>query len=152
MPARLIHAMRRGQPVLTMAGARIDPVPPSVAAAFLARLPTHEQSWTNDIETAVGAITDCGELLAVAVLSRPAEGRAAAFVAVAPARRRLGLGADLLLVLLGEAASRGLLVLTLPPGPSARPSQLLCRTLGLVPVVHWRHGEATVEIPVPGAR
>jgi GNAT superfamily N-acetyltransferase len=90
-------------PVLTLAGARVDRIPTGVASTFVARLP--DAAWTGDVALAVGAVTDSGELVGVAVLSPAHEEWARALVAVIPARRRLGLGADLLLVLVDGAAN-----------------------------------------------
>ncbi len=93
-------------PVLTLAGARVDRIPAAVASTFLARL--RDVGWTGDIALAVGAFIDSGEFVGVAVLAPPDADRAEAFVAVTPARRRLGIGTDLLLVLLDGAANRGM--------------------------------------------
>ena len=99
-------------PVLSLAGARVDRISAAVASTFLARL--RDAAWTGDIVLAVGAFIDSGELVGVAVLSPPDADRAEAFVAVTPARRRLGIGTDLLLVLLDGAANRGMRGITNP--------------------------------------
>jgi GNAT superfamily N-acetyltransferase len=93
-------------------------VSPSVAAAFLTRLPWHEAAWTGEIDVAVGAMTDSGAL-GVALQSPSIGERATGFVAVAPGRRRLGLGADLLLVLLSEAANQQLRAVTCAHGSAS---------------------------------
>jgi GNAT superfamily N-acetyltransferase len=134
-------------PVLTLAGARVDRIPTGVASTFVARLP--DAAWTGDIDLAVGAVTDSGELVAVAVLSPPDPDWAKALVAVTPARRRLGLGADLLLVLVDGAANRGLRGLA-GALTDATPAQRLCRALGLEPrIVRTHHDADVIEILIP---
>jgi GNAT superfamily N-acetyltransferase len=132
-------------PVLTLAGARIDHIPATVASTFLAR--QREAPWTGDIALAMGAVTDSGELVGVAVLAPPAAARAEAFIAVTPARRRLGIGTDLLLVLLDAAATHGLHRIASTPHTDPEPAHLLCRALGLTPdIVRSPQGPHVVEI------
>ncbi len=118
-------------PVLTLAGARVDRIPTGVASTFVARLP--DAAWTGDIDLAVGAVTDSGELVGTALLSPPHAEWADALVAVTPARRRLGLGADLLLVLVDGAANRALRGIACALETDTTAAQRLCRTLGLEP-------------------
>ena len=135
-------------PVLTRAGARVDRIPPTVAWTFLARL--GDAAWTHDIDLALGALTDSGELAGVAVLSPPAPEWTSAYVAVTPARRRLGLGADLLVVLLDAAGNRGLHGLACALETDTGPARLLCGSLGLTPkIVRSPHGPDVAAIPVP---
>jgi GNAT superfamily N-acetyltransferase len=132
-------------PVLTLAGARVDRIPTGVASTFVARL--LDAAWTGDIDLAVGAVTDSGELVGVAVLSPPHAQWAKALVAVTPARRRLGLGADLLLVLLDGAANRGLRSIACALETDATPAQRLCNTLGLEPrIVHSHQDTDVIEM------
>jgi GNAT superfamily N-acetyltransferase len=132
-------------PVLTLAGARVDRIPTGVASKFVARLP--DAAWTGDVALAVGAVTDSGELVGVAVLSPAHEEWARALVAVTPARRRLGLGADLLLVLVDGAANCALRGLACVLETDATPAQRLCRALGLEPrIVHSHHDADVIEI------
>jgi GNAT superfamily N-acetyltransferase len=134
-------------PVLSLAGARVDRIPTGVASRFVARLP--DAVWTGDIDLAVGALTDGGELVAVAVLAPPHAQWATALVAVTPARRRLGLGADLLLVLVDGAANRGLRGIAGALASDTTPGHRLCRTLGLRPRIVRSHQDADViEIPI----
>ena len=134
-------------PVLTLAGARVDRIPTDVASTFVARMP--DAAWTGDIDLAVGAITDSDELVGVALLSPPHAEWAKALVAVTPARRRLGLRADLLLVLIDGAANRALLGIACALETDATPAQGLCRTLGLSPrIVHSHQDADVIEIPI----
>jgi hypothetical protein len=135
-------------PVLTLAGARVDRIPTCAASTFVARLP--DAAWTGDIDLAVGAVTDSSELVGGAVLSPPHAERAKALVAVTPARRRLGLGADLLLILVDGATNRSLRSVACTLKTDATPAQRLCRTLGLSPRIVRSHQDADViEIPIP---
>jgi GNAT superfamily N-acetyltransferase len=129
-------------PELTLAGARVDRIPTGVASTFVARLP--DAAWTADIDLAVGAVTDGGELVGVAVLSPPDADWATALVAVSPARRRLGLGADLLLILVDGAAHRGLRGIACALETDATAPQRLCRTLGLEPRIVRSHQDTEV--------
>lgn len=129
-------------PVLTLAGARVDRIPTTMASTFVARLP--DAAWTGDIDLAVGAVTDSGELVGVALLSPPQKKWAKALVAVTPARRRLGVGADLLLVLVDGAARRGLRGIACALETDAAPAQRLCRALGLRPRIVRSHQDADV--------
>jgi len=134
-------------PVLTLAGARVDRIPTGVASTFVARLA--DAAWSGDIDVAVGAVTDSGELVGVAVLSPPCDEWARALVAVTPARRRLGLGADLLLVMVDRAANRALRGLACALETDPTPAQRLCHTLGLQPrIVHSHHNADVIEIPI----
>lgn len=134
-------------PVLTRAGARIVRIPTGMASTFVVRLP--DATWTGVIDLAVGALTDSGELVGIAVLSPSHTDWAQALVAVTPARRRLGLGADLLLVLVEAAASRGLSGIASALETYATPAQQLCRTLGLeARIVHSPQNTGVIEIPI----
>jgi hypothetical protein len=114
---------------------------------FVARLP--DVVWTGDIDRAVGAATDSGELVGVGVLSPPHAQWAKALVAVTPARRRLGLGADLLLVLVDGAANCGLRGIACALATDATPAQRLCGTLGLRPsIVRSDQDTDVIEIPI----
>ncbi len=131
--------------MLTLAGARVDRIPTGVAATFVARLA--DAAWTGDIDLAVGAVTDSGELVGIALLSPPHAEWAKALVAVTPARRRLGLGADLLLVLVHEAANRALRGIACALETDTTAAQRLCRTLGLEPrIVHSPQDADVIEI------
>ena len=134
-------------PVLALAGARIDRIPATAATTFLARL--RDATWTGDIALAVGAVTDGGELVGVAVLSPPAADWADAFVAVTPARRRLGIGTYLLLVLLDGAANRGMRGIACPLGADTRPAQWLSHSVGLsTRIVRSPRGADVIAIPI----
>lgn len=70
-------------------------------------------------------------------------------VAVTPARRRLGLGTDLLVLLLNAAANRGLRSVACTLGSDTRPARRLCRSLGLPPMIVTAGQRAgTIAIPV----
>lgn len=134
-------------PVLTLAGARVVRIPSGRASMFVAHLP--DAAWTGVIDLAVGALTDGGELVGVGVLSPSHADWAQALVAVAPARRRLGLGADLLLVLVEAAAHRGLCGIASALEAHATPAEQLCRTLGLeVRTVRSPENTGVIEIPI----
>jgi GNAT superfamily N-acetyltransferase len=134
-------------PVLTRAGARVVRIPSGTASTFVVRLP--DATWTGVIDLAVGALTDSGELVGVAVLSPSHADWAQALVAVTPACRRLGLGADLLLVLLEAAADRGLCGIASAVETYATPARQLCRTLGLeARIVHPPQNTGVIEIPI----
>ena len=134
-------------PVLTLAGARVVRIPSDVASTFVARLP--DAAWTGVIDFAVGALTDSGELIGVAVLSPSHAEWAEALVAVTPARRRLGLGADLLLVLVEAAANRGLCGIACAVETYGTLAQRLCRTLGLeARIVRSPQSTGVIELPI----
>jgi GNAT superfamily N-acetyltransferase len=134
-------------PVLTLAGARVVRIPSDMASTFVARLP--DAAWTGVIDFAVGALTDSGELMGVAVLSPSHANSAQALVAVIPARRRLGLGADLLLVLVEAAANRGLCGIACALETYDTPAQQLCCTLGLeARIVRSPKGTGVIELPI----
>lgn len=138
-------------PVLTRAGARVDHIHEGLAALFLDRLP--DAPWSGLIDLALGAVTDGGELVGVAVLTPTTGHRAEAIVGVTPARRRLGLGADLLLVLLEGAAERGVVGVTCRLGTDADAVlvQRLCRSLGLTPTITRSSlGVTQCDMTVPG--
>jgi GNAT superfamily N-acetyltransferase len=150
VPARLIDAVQRGHPVITIAGARVEFVSAAVAERFLTNLPVDEPKWNSTIDFAVGAFTDGRELVGVAVLGPPTNVGIPGFVAVAPPRRGLGVGADLLRVVVGAAIRRGAQAVVLPPGPSDV-SLALCRAAGVKAISRVDGGRRCVEIPIRGA-
>jgi len=75
---------------VTFSGARVAGIPPSRAQMFFASL---DEPVRRRIDLAIGAFQDDLQLIGVGVLAITAC-RATTFVAVHPARRRLGVGSS----------------------------------------------------------
>lgn len=89
------------QMALTRSGARIVPVAPEVAEAFLERIGSR---GPDEIWVAIAAMQDDATMVGVAVLGATPADLSRIMIAVTPERRRLHIGTDLLHVLLAEAA------------------------------------------------
>jgi GNAT superfamily N-acetyltransferase len=133
----------------TASGAKLEAITTDAAKGFLARL---SERGPDTIGIALGAFESDGALIGVAVLGEPSASSAPAVVAVAPERRRLKVGSDLLHALLAETARRGVrrVFVTYPAhSPSA---DALIRASGLVAARRVVNGLATVVLAVPEIR
>lgn len=79
-------------------------ISPDAAETFLGRL---DERSPDRVTCALGAFQDDGTLIGVAVLGAASSGRAWLSVAVAPDRRRLKIGSDLVHALAADAAQTG---------------------------------------------
>jgi len=122
---------------VTFSGARIADIPPARAQMFLASL---DEPVRRRIDLAIGAFQDDLQLIGVGVVAITAR-RATTFVAVHPARRRLGVGSDLLHAILDDATAGGVERLSGQPGsPVGR---------AFVAALRRRSSDATSRVP-PG--
>jgi GNAT superfamily N-acetyltransferase len=137
MHVKLEERRRSGGPV-TLSGAWIDVIPVCAARAFLARM--GEQGETAGFSVrAWGAYEHSEALIGVAVLAISTSPRGHFFVAVVPARRKLGVGGELLQTLVGEATQRGMRTLTCRH-PAADPAaERLVSSLGLMATRRVHH-------------
>jgi ribosomal protein S18 acetylase RimI-like enzyme len=118
---------------MTASGAKVMAVSPDLAQAFLDRygLADYEPSADN---SAWGAFEDGRQLIGVAVLGTVSSDRGRVWIAVAPERRRLGVGNELAAMITAAAQDLGLQYLALryrasDPAPR-RLAQALGRPLG----------------------
>jgi GNAT superfamily N-acetyltransferase len=131
----------------TLSGARIQPARPENVAGYLVRLgavsdySAHARAWE--------ALESDGCKIGVAVLDQVTAICARAFVGVSPERRRLGIGTDLLSLLLDEAAALGSALLLGTHCAQTQAPRRLVGSMGLM--AEWRvhQGLATIAISVP---
>lgn len=130
----------------TLSGAKITAIAADTAEAFLARIvvPAPEA-----IEVALGALQDDGTLIGVAVLGAVTAGRSSATVAVAPERRRMKIGSDLLHLLVAEATRRGVRRLRVSYRADAPAADALIRSSGLVAARRVVTGTVTAVLLCP---
>jgi GNAT superfamily N-acetyltransferase len=146
-----LHVQPVTSALTTTSGARIEPVTVDAAQSFLRRLDEMDH-LPAVVDAAWGAFADTILIgVGVLALSRSLKGRA--FVGVARDRRRLGVGTDLLELLVTEAVERDLKTLTcvhsaFDPGP-----QRLVRSLRLTMARHVCDRTAAMVVilkqPVP---
>lgn len=135
-------------PTRTASGAKIEAVSPEAAEAFLARV---EQRPPGDVDAALAALQDDGSMIGIAVLSLGLGGRVHGVVAVAPDRRRLQVGSDLLHALVIAAANRGHSRLHGSYRVGDRASDALVRSAGMGATVRMLHGIVTVMLSFPAS-
>jgi GNAT superfamily N-acetyltransferase len=116
-----------GYPVTT-SGAKIATIPAETAEAFLARL---GERAPDPIELALGAFEDELTLIGVAAYGAVKANHGSLIVAVAPERRRLGIGSDLLQTLLADAARTGVRWFLVSYPSDAVAADALVRNCGL---------------------
>jgi GNAT superfamily N-acetyltransferase len=144
----LLHLDDDEAPVATMSGARIKPISSAVARAFLERL-GETGGTTALLQRAWGAFEVGTALIGVGAFAAATPTRVHAHIAVAPERRRLHIGSDLLARLVDEAVAWGLTTLACThPAESATPLWLV-RSLRLTAARRVRHQVATMAIFVP---
>jgi hypothetical protein len=103
---------------VTASGAKVDSIRPEQATAFLTRLC---EPSAEPIELALGAHEDDGTLIGVAAFGAVRRDHASLMVVVAPERRRLKVGTDLLHLLVVDAERSGIrwFEVTYPVGSAA---------------------------------
>jgi GNAT superfamily N-acetyltransferase len=113
----------------TISGARIEPITVYAAKSFLKRLDQMDHTPAV-VDAAWGAFADATLIgVSVLALSRSRKGRA--FVGVVRDWRRLGVGTDLLGLLVAEAVARDLTTLTCVHAASDPGPRHLARAFGL---------------------
>jgi GNAT superfamily N-acetyltransferase len=113
----------------TTSGARIQPITVEVAQTFVQRLDQMDH-LPAVVDAAWGAFTDA-TLIGVGMLAISRSLRGRVFVGVARDRRRLGVGTDLLELLVAEAVARDLTTLRCVHPASDPGAQRLVRALAL---------------------
>ncbi len=129
VPEKLEERRSSSGPV-TLSGARIEVIPIDVARAFLAQSKEKEETPGFSVR-AWGAYEHSEALIGVAVLAISTSLRGHFFVAVVPARRKLGVGGELLQTLVGEATQRGVRTLTCTHAAADPAVERLVTSLGL---------------------
>jgi len=112
---------------------------------FLASI---DEPVPDRVEIALGALQDDRLLIGVAVLAGSADD-GIGLVAVHPARRRLGVGTDLVLAILDEAAARHLGRVSAHPGRLTPAGVALLASVGLISTV--RSGWQRSQFAIPAA-
>jgi len=130
----------------TGSGATLAPVPVATARTFLLRL---HLIPPDECAEGVGAFQDRDTLIGVAVLGRAEGGGAPALIAVAPDRRALGVGTDLLHALVDVAAARGTRRLLATYLASNGAADALTSAAGLTAGRRRGSGEVSVVLFVP---
>jgi len=93
--------------LMTASGARIEVLSPDLAQAFLDRHGLTDYG-PGPSDLAWGAFEDAGNLIGVGVLAEVTTQRARTWIAVAPERRRLGVGGELASLIVSGAQGLGL--------------------------------------------
>jgi len=122
------------RPLATMSGARIEPITVYAAKSFLKRLDEIDHTPAV-VDAAWGAFADA-TLIGVGVLALSRSLKARAFVGVIRDWRRLGVGTDLLGLLVAEAEEQNLTTLTCVHSVSDPGAQRLVQSLGLTTARH----------------
>lgn len=133
---------------LTTSGAKIVSVSTDAAEAFLGRVGVRgpEEIWV-----ALAALQDTGAMIGVAVLGASSADDGRVMVAVAPERRRLRVGSDLLHALAAEAEARAVTHLRLSyPADAAAAADALLRGSGLATARSLVNGVVTSVLFLPG--
>ena len=117
-----------------MSGVRIEPITVYAAKTFLKRIDQMDHIPAV-VDAAWGAFADA-TLIGVGVLALSRSLKARAFVGVARDRRRLGVGTDLLELLVAESEARDLTTLTCVHSASDPGAQHLVESLGLTTACH----------------
>jgi GNAT superfamily N-acetyltransferase len=117
-----------------MSGARIEPITVYAAKSFLKRLDQMDHTPAV-VDAAWGAFADA-TLIGVGVLALSGSLKARAFVGVIRDWRRLGVGTDLLGLLVAEAEARDLTTLTCVHSASDPGALHLVQSLGLTSAWH----------------
>lgn len=142
---------RTSTDLLTTCGAKIEVISIDTARIFLDRL-GHPSAITGTACSAWGVFQDATPLIGVAVLSISGSStNGQACLAVVPACRRLGVGSDLLHLLVDEAGMRGLRTLVgVYPAADLAP-QGLARALGLTVArrIHDKSARIVILLPNP---
>lgn len=133
----------------TRSGAKIVAVSTDAAEAFLGRVGVRgpEEIWV-----ALAALQDTGAMIGIAVLGASAADDGRVMIAVAPERRRLRVGSDLLDALATEAEERGVESLRLSYPADAIAADALLRGSGLVTARTVVNGVVTSVLFLPSKR
>jgi GNAT superfamily N-acetyltransferase len=132
----------------TLSGARIEPIRFSAARTFLQRLdgnawniPTTGAAW--------GAFEHSEALIGVGVIATSRSSKARAFVVVAPERRRLGVGGELLQILVAHAQAMSLKTLACAHWADDPAPHQLVRSLALTAARRVRDKTTVMVLIVP---
>jgi GNAT superfamily N-acetyltransferase len=128
-----------------MSGARIEPITVYAGKSFLKRLDQMEYTPAV-VDAAWGAFADA-TLIGVGVLALSRSLEARAFVGVIRDWRRLGVGTDLLGLLVAEAEARDMATLTCAHSASDPGALHLVESLGLSAACHV-YDEAAVTVVI----
>jgi GNAT superfamily N-acetyltransferase len=142
---------RTSTDLLTTCGAKIEVISIDTARIFLERF-GEPSAIAGTTSSAWGVFEDATPLIGVAVLAISGSStNGQACLAVVPARRRLGVGSDLLHLLVEEAGMRGLRTLV-GVYPAADPApQGLARALSLTVArrIHDKSARIVIILPTP---
>lgn len=133
------------RPLATISGARIEPITVYAAKSFLKRLDEMDHTPAV-VDAAWGAFADA-TLIGVGVFALSRSLKARAFVGVIRDWRHLGVGTDLLGLLVAEAEERNLTTLTCVYSASDPGAQRLVQSLGLIGTCHV-YGQAAVMVVI----
>jgi GNAT superfamily N-acetyltransferase len=147
-PHSILDAESRSYPVASASGARLQSVRDAIAVEFLQRFGLTGRP-TGAPVGAWGAFQDRSTLIGAGTLTRVSESVFGVQVAVAPDRRRLGIGGELLGILIQEAAGGGARVLTGSCPASAVEAQCLIASLQLLSARRVQHDRAVVVVFLP---
>lgn len=133
---------------LTASGARIEPIASEEVRTLVGRYGTVNESATV-LDDVWGAFEHRRTLIGIAYLisSRSSAGRGG--VAVVPERRGLGVGRDLMRLLVNEAWTRGMRTLAYEHAASDSSSPRLIASLGLTVARRVHDGRALTIVIVP---
>ena len=115
---------------MTASGARIETLSLDLAQAFLDRHGLTDYR-PGPFDLAWGAFEDAGRLIGAGVLAKVTTPRGRIWIAVAPERRRLGVGSELASLIVTAAQGRGLRYLTCRYRASDAAPHHLAGSLGL---------------------
>lgn len=135
---------------MTASGARLKPVRPVAALTFFEQFAAPIQGVPRRV-AAWGAFEDGTTLIGAAVLACVSRATFWAQVVVAPARRRLGIGGELLSVAIGQASESGGQRLTGSYPSCALEPRLLVESQSVSVARRVRHGQAEVVLFIPEA-
>lgn len=146
-----IETERHPYPTMSASGARLKAIRPVAALTFFAQFAAPMQGVPRRI-VAWGAFEDDTALIGAVALARTSGATFWAQVAVAPGRRHLGIGAELLDVAIREASAGGGRRLIGSYPSSAFEPRALVEAQPLSIARRVRHGQAEVVLFIPEAK
>lgn len=148
LPHSILDAETRSYQVTSASGARLQSVRHAIALEFLQRFGLSGLPTCATVD-AWGAFEDRSTLIGACALTRVSESAFGVQVTVAPERRRLGIGGELLAIMIREAADGGARVLTGSYPARAVEPQCLIASLQLVWARRVEHDRAVVAVFLP---
>jgi GNAT superfamily N-acetyltransferase len=147
-PHSILETESSAYPATSASGARLQSIRVETALEFLRRFDDLNEVAQRSLET-WGAFEDRGALIGACALTRVSDTAFRAQVGVVPERRRLGIGAELLGIMIQRAAEAGARLLTGSCPARCIESQRLVTSLGLVSARRVQLGRAKIVIFVP---